>query len=928
MLADSGDPSVLNSIATQCRRDDTATGGDPPRDELQTARFQILRPVGRGGLGQVSAAFDRQLDREVAVKEILPGYADDLVHRQKFLLEAQVTGRLEHPGIVPVYAVGSGDDGRPYYAMRLIRGENLGQRTEAFHQQVAEGGEPFEGRQLRSLLRRLIDVCDTVAYAHSRGVLHRDIKPGNIMLGHYGESLVVDWGLAKAIRVPQDAQPTAPGAAEPSGHSPPADRCGPIVHSAAILRPGSEAYETSHGTRLGTPSYAPPEQIEGNIAAVGVRSDVYGIGAVLYHLLCNRPPVVQSPDAIRNATRALSPRLENPAVPRGLDSICRRALAYEPAHRYGSVEAVRGDLQAWLDDEPISVVPDNAVSIATRWIRKHRGAALTLAVSMLLITTLSIVGAVVINDFRRRAEVLAEHETAARVAAQQAQQNADQASRQALRAAGFLAETLRSFDPYESGKAASTTELLDRSLRRLKSEFADDRPTQAKLLHIVGQSLRGIGAYEQAVEALDQALELRRDALGTTHRDTLETMIDKGRAEQKLGHLPPAEQTLREAYTLTRQHLPVDDPVSLAAQHQYASLLMARGGVPRFQHVVDMLEDCYKRRTVVLGPRNRDTLQTLERLVGGYRRLEKIDLAIETALRCAQLREEELGPEHAETLSVLHELGSLYMKQAEPEKAKQVLIRTYRGQNTSLGETSPATLTTLNDLGHAEILLGNPAAGKATLIRCYQLRQTILGPQHPQTLVTSELLGMCHQELGEYEDAKRCFQEMLAGYEAIRGADHNYTLNAIAHLNRLLLEHGNPDEQQQAAAALVHYVLARTANEKVRDSMLCRRFVDVRQQLTAHQEWEGAATVFRTAAELPRRFRTSETEKAEATLQLGNCLWQLRRSEEALSRWLTAREILQPLAHRESPDDQAVRMLTDVHQKLTAAEQERDETEK
>ena len=168
-----------------------------PRPRTPHGRFRILRPHARGGLGEVFVAEDEELHREVALKEMQDRHADRPDSRSRFLLEAEITGGLEHPGIVPVYSLGQYGDGRPFYAMRFIRGDSLAEAIARFHGQ-AKAGQPatldFASLAFRQLLRRFVDVCNAISYAHSRGVLHRDLKPGNILLGKYGETLVVDWG--------------------------------------------------------------------------------------------------------------------------------------------------------------------------------------------------------------------------------------------------------------------------------------------------------------------------------------------------------------------------------------------------------------------------------------------------------------------------------------------------------------------------------------------------------------------------------------------------------------------------------------------------------------------------------------------------------------------------------------------------------------
>ncbi|MCL4195555.1 MAG: serine/threonine protein kinase, partial [Thermoguttaceae bacterium] len=238
--------------------------------EAVDERHLVVRQHAQGGLGEVFLAIDRQLNRHVALKRIRDPFSRQPAYRGLFLAEAEITGRLEHPGIVPVYAVGTDPGGRPYYSMRFIRGETLEDAVGRFHR--TQAGKAESAVAFRKLLRDFVAVCNVIAYAHSRGILHRDLKPSNIMLGKFGEVIVVDWGLARPIMRPtgdvvQSDDESAQEFLVPSG--------------------GMEHLKSTGGT----PQYMSPEQALGHIDELGPASDIYSLGATLYYILTARTPM-------------------------------------------------------------------------------------------------------------------------------------------------------------------------------------------------------------------------------------------------------------------------------------------------------------------------------------------------------------------------------------------------------------------------------------------------------------------------------------------------------------------------------------------------------------------------------------------------------------------------------------------------------------
>ena len=343
-------------------------------------RFRAIRPHARGGLGKVTLAFDQEVSRQVALKEILPEYADDAEARRRFLREAEITGQLEHPGIVPIYSIGHDSRGRPYYAMRFVNGTRLTDEIKAYHTVARETVSAASRLKLRSLLNHFVKVCEAVQYAHQQKIVHRDIKPANIMLGEHGETLLVDWGLARRLDGERTDEP---------------------VLGPQLLERGEDHAGTMVGTVVGTLAYMSPEQAAGRWDELTTRSDVFSLGATLYHLLIGiRPYQNTGEDAWQQVLAAEfpAPQSVNSNVPSPLAAVCMKAMAADPAVRYPSARALAADVENWLADERVQAYTESVTERLSRFARRHRTAVRAGGVALIGVTLASIAAVVMINS--------------------------------------------------------------------------------------------------------------------------------------------------------------------------------------------------------------------------------------------------------------------------------------------------------------------------------------------------------------------------------------------------------------------------------------------------------------------------------------------------------------------------------------------------
>ncbi|MCY3011245.1 MAG: protein kinase [Planctomycetota bacterium] len=360
--------AIINESAASFGRGlDLTTQPNPsdttPSSATTSTRYRDMRLFRRGGLGVLYRATDESLHRETVVKFMSEKCEKDVNLVAQFKVEAEVTSRLDHPGIVPVYGVGNDWNGRPFYVMRMINGRELRQAIGEYHQSPSRDG-------LFNLLEHLISACNTMAYAHQVGIIHCDIKPANLMIGRYGETFVLDWGLATNFERTSTFLST----------------------NEATVRPHSGSTGSSSGARGGTYGYISPEQLWTD-GPIGPTSDVYSLGATLYEILTNQPPFNGHDPDVREKIRQgqfAPPRKIKHGVSSDLEAICLKAMSLSPDARYATAKLLGNDVTNWMRDEAIQAAPDRWFNRVARFARRHRGS--TAAFFMTLLTVVIAAG--------------------------------------------------------------------------------------------------------------------------------------------------------------------------------------------------------------------------------------------------------------------------------------------------------------------------------------------------------------------------------------------------------------------------------------------------------------------------------------------------------------------------------------------------------
>ena len=778
--------SVRQALAGDSDRAPPRLGTSAPAGTPRMiARYRIVREIGKGGMGIVYEAEQENPRRTVALKVIKPGVAasDSL---RRFEYEAQVLGRLHHPGIAQIFEAGTADAGygpQPFFAMEFIEGLRL--------IEYADG----EGLGTRQRLAMFARVCHAVQHAHQKGVIHRDLKPGNILVEEDGQPKILDFGVARATD--SDVQATTA--------------------------------RTDIGQLIGTVPYMSPEQVAGDPGELDTRSDVYSLGVVLYELLTGRLPYDVKRKIVPEAARII--RDEDPTplssinrVFKGdIETIVSKALEKDVSRRYQSASALAADIERYLRNEPIAARPPGT------WYHLHKFAQRNKAVvagvgAAIAILTLGSAGMawLAVRATSAEAESRAQRDEAI------AQRTTSERTR------AYLQNMLASLDEATmKGPGVTVRAVLDEAVAKLETELEDTPLVAAAVRNAIGSTYIRLGLYEDAEVLLQAALAARQEILGQDHLDVAESLTALAALQQARGEYAQAERSYRRSLTILRRHsdqqrilasnlnklggLLVDTREYAEAQEVIREALAIQrklldDDAPELAGTLNnlawVLHNCgdyvsaerlYREaldvRRRAYGEEHSEVALNLDNLAG-LLALQGREIEAEQLYRQAlAIRRRLLGDTHPKVATSMHYLGWLVHCQDRYAEAEKLYREALEIRRKTLPENHPDIARTLGLLGRVLVDLGQPTAAEPVLRESLRFDRGALSDGKWQSAaVTESVLGSCLAGLGRYEEAEQLLLSSYPEVEQRHGKTHTRTLEALQRIIDLYEAWDRPDE--------------------------------------------------------------------------------------------------------------------------------------
>ncbi len=765
-----------------------------------SARYRADGSLGRGGMGVVEKVYDEDLRRHLALKRLRRQDASDVLVG-RFLEEAQVAAQLDHPGIAPVHELGVDGDGQPYFTMKLVEGEHLGRVMERVRR--GEAGWTVE-RVVGTVLR----VCEAMAYAHAKGVIHRDIKPENVMVGRFGETYVMDWGLARVVG--RLGRPDA----------------GPVDEEATTVvgtvrqdfAPHESPLLTMAGEALGTPYYMAPEQAQGRLEALGPATDVYAIGCILYQLIAGVCPyqtrdrstsgeviaalLAGPPPPLRSFAARVAPELE---------AICEKAMARDPTARYVTMAELAGDLRSFQENRVVKAYATGPIAELRKWVSRNQAVALLVAAGALIVVGMIAVFVVTLQSERNVAE-----ENARR--AERNERRASESADVAREINEFLTrDLLAAVAPsIEEGRGRNVTmrEVLDEAARRIGGRFEGRPRVEANIRSAIGETYRMLGEYDQAAPHLERARELI-DAEGGELEERLTIRNALGLLDFDRGRYAEAARTFESILEASRREQGETDPDTLTFASNLAGAYRWLG---RFRESRELDLKVFEARLKDPGRPASETLGTFQGLalsrfhMGEYEEAERL-------LAEALERSRALLGDVPDTLNFMANLATLHVQLGRFERAEELFAAALAGMDETLGEDHPLRLTCLRNLaGLYRVTERLDEAIDAYRSALAGLRAR-LGDEHESSLACLRDLAVVLCDQGRYDEAAPLLDEAIDGLRASVGPEHNSTLAAMSSRAVLAFQQGRPADAEPLLVEILE-IRRRTLGDDHRSTLV------------------------------------------------------------------------------------------------------------